>query len=101
MLDVGERVVVQTTPGGMPLGFEWRERRYRSTEPPLRFYTRRPWWAEQPRVYKGIGPQVLETETWRITAAGRSAAGSGGRAGERVFELTRDDTEWVLARILG
>lgn len=101
MLDVDERVVVRMTPGGMPLGFEWRERQYRSTEPPLRFYTRRPWWLEQARVHKGIGAEVLETETWRITAAGRSAAGHGGRSAERVFELTREDTEWVLARILG
>ncbi|MDQ0235685.1 hypothetical protein J2S91_002026 [Arthrobacter bambusae] len=95
MLDVDERVLVRTTPDGRPLGFEWRDRQYRSTETPLRFYTRRPWWVEQSRIQKGIGPQVLETETWRITASGR------GRSAERVFELVRDDADWVLARILG
>lgn len=92
---VGERVEVWTTPAGSPLGFQWRDRQYRMTELPLRFFTRRPWWVEQDRVTKGIGAQVLETEVWRLTASGR------GRSAERVFELTREDTEWQLARILG
>lgn len=92
---VGERVDVWTTPAGSPLGFQWRDRQYRLTELPLRFFTRRPWWVEQDRVTKGIGAQVLETEVWRLTASGR------GRSAERVFELIREDTEWQLARILG
>lgn len=92
---VGERVEVWTTPAGSPLGFQWRDRQYRMTELPLRFFTRRPWWVEQDRVTKGIGARVLETEVWRLTASGR------GRSAERVFELTREDTEWQLARILG
>ena len=92
---VGERVDVWTTPAGSPLGFQWRSRQYRMTEIPLRFFTRKPWWAEQDRVHKGVGPQVLETEVWRLTATGH------GRLAERVFELTREDTQWQLARILG
>lgn len=92
---VGERVEVWTTPAGSPLGFQWRSGRYRMTELPMRFFTRRPWWAEQCRVQKGIGAQVLETEVWRLTASLR------GRSAERVFELTREDAHWQLARILG
>lgn len=92
---IGERVDVWTTPAGIPLGFEWRQRRYRLTELPLRFFTRRPWWVEQGRVTKGIGAQVLETEVWRLTATGR------GRSAERVFELTHEDAQWQLSRILG
>lgn len=92
---VDERVDVWTTPAGSPLGFQWRARRYRLTELPLRFFTRRPWWTEQARIYKGIGAQVLETEVWRLTATGQ------GRSAERVFELTHEDSQWQLARILG
>lgn len=92
---VDERVDVRLTPAGSPLGFEWRARHYRMTETPLRFFTRRPWWLEQNRVQKGIGAQVLETEVWRMTAAGN------GRAASRVYELTREDSDWRLARILG
>lgn len=91
---VDERVSVRTTAAGSPLEFEWRARHYRMTELPMRFYTRRPWWTEQDRAQKGIGAQVLETEVWRLTATGQ------GRSAERVFELTRDDTRWQLARIL-
>ncbi|MDQ0276534.1 hypothetical protein QO003_000837 [Arthrobacter silviterrae] len=61
----------------------------------MRFFTRRPWWTEQDRVNKGIGAQVLETEVWRLTATRR------GRQAERVFELTREESGWRLARILG
>ncbi|WP_218063952.1 hypothetical protein [Arthrobacter wenxiniae] len=61
----------------------------------MRFFTRRPWWTEQERVNKGIGAQVLETEVWRLTATRH------GRSAERVFELTREDSGWRLARILG
>jgi hypothetical protein len=92
---VGESVDVRTTMAGMPLGFQWRDREYRTTELPLRFFTRRPWWLEQDRVNKGIGAQVLETEVWRMTAAGR------GRSAARVYELTREDSDWKLVRILG
>ncbi|WP_373418297.1 DUF6504 family protein [Arthrobacter sp. BF1] len=92
---VDERVNVRTTAAGSPLEFEWRARHYRMTELPLRFFTRRPWWTEQNRIQKGIGAQVLETEIWRVTAAGR------GRSAERVFELSHEDSHWRLSRILG
>ncbi|MGO4384279.1 DUF6504 family protein [Specibacter sp. RAF43] len=95
MHDVDERVQVTTTVTGLPLHFQWRERNYRATQHPVRFFTRRPWWTEQDRVHKGIGAQVLETEVWRLTAVGR------GRSAERVYELTREAADWRLARILG
>lgn len=92
---VDELVDVRTTVAGSPMEFEWRARRYQMTELPLRFFIRHPWWTEQNRIQKGIGAQVLETEVWRVTAAGR------GRSAERVFELTHENSHWRLSRILG
>jgi len=106
MLRVDEAVEVLVNQTGQPTGFRWRGERYVVVSQPVRWFTRREWWVESSRAYRGIGSGVLELEMWRCTvkpdragSAGVSTANSGGLQAQ--FELVRNAAanRWQLLRV--
>ena len=69
MRQLDENVLVSTNQNGEPIGFLWRDSNYKVRARPIRWFTRRNWWVEAARVQKGVGPEVLEVEIWRMTAS--------------------------------
>lgn len=68
---MGGNVVVSLNQTGEPVEFNWQGASYRVLEKPVRWFSRRQWWAEATRVQRGIGKEVLEVEMWRLqTTAG-------------------------------
>ncbi|MEY2954600.1 MAG: hypothetical protein RL530_201 [Actinomycetota bacterium] len=68
MLRAEEAIEVSVNQAGEPIGFRWRNERYQVASRPIRWYSRRDWWVEAPRAYRGIGAGVMELEMWRLTA---------------------------------
>lgn len=68
---MGGNVSVSLNQTGEPVEFKWQGAIYRVVEKPVRWFSRRQWWAEATRVQRGIGKEVLEVEMWRLqTTAG-------------------------------
>ena len=63
---MGGNVVVSLNQTGEPVEFKWQGASYRVLEKPVRWFSRRQWWAEASRVQRGIGKEVLEVEMWRL-----------------------------------
>ena len=88
-----DSVEVRLTAAGVPLRFRWRGRIYRLGAEPVRWFERRPWWAEQARMSRGHGVGV-ELLVWRVQAR---LAGNP-RAELLTFELSYEpdtDAWWV------
>ena len=94
MIAVDENVKVLTNQQGEPVRFSWRNGSYQVTSRPERWFSRKPWWLEASRAQRGIGPEVLEVEMWRITAA-------KGINSPSQFELLHSNDRWQLVRIFG
>ncbi len=54
---------------GAPVGFNYRGKHYLVASRPIRWYSRKLWWAEADSAPKGIGSALLEIEMWRLWAA--------------------------------
>lgn len=96
MIRVDESVQVETNRLGEPVGFSWRDGKYRVLTKPVRWFSRRDWWVESARAQRGIGAGVLEVEMWRLSATRDSASPAQ-------FELihTQSNDAWQLVRIFG
>jgi hypothetical protein len=96
MIRVDEPVAVELNRSGEPVGFSWRDGKYRVISRPERWFSRRNWWDESARAQRGIGAGVLEVEMWRLSATKESALPAQ-------FELihTQLDGNWQLVRIFG
>ena len=107
MLRVDEAVEVLVNQAGQPTAFKWRGERYIVVSQPVRWFTRRDWWVESARAYRGIGAGVMELEMWRCTvrpdrASMASAGAANTSAGVQAqFELVRNAAvnRWQLLRI--
>ncbi|MDR2256184.1 MAG: DUF6504 family protein [Arthrobacter sp.] len=89
-----EAVQVDLTPAGVPLRFIWRGRTWHIGARPVRWFERRPWWAESPRAPKGGPVGLIDREIWQVQAR-------LGRAGElATFELVSDQEtgRWDIRR---
>jgi len=105
MLRVDEAVEVLVNQAGQPTAFKWRGERYIVVSQPVRWFTRREWWVESARAYRGIGSAVMEMEMWRCAvkpdranASSVTASSSGMQA---QFELVRSavGNRWQLLRV--
>jgi hypothetical protein len=94
MIAVDETVKVLTNQAGEPVRFSWRNGSYQVTARPERWFSRKPWWLEANRAQRGIGPELLEVEMWRISAA-------KGASSPSQFELLHTRAGWQLVRICG
>ena len=94
MIQVDESVAVVTNHDGQPISIDWRGSSYLASGSPVRWYARKSWWTEAVQAPKGIGPQLVETEMWRVRAHHESEGG--------VFELRHNlpEDEWKLVRII-
>lgn len=63
---MGGNIVVSLSQTGEPVEFKWQGASYQVVEKPVRWFSRRQWWAEAARVQRGIGKEVLEVEMWRL-----------------------------------
>jgi len=93
MVRVEETVEVSVNQFGEPIGFRWQGECYLVTNRPVRWFTRREWWVESARAYRGIGAGILESEMWRLTA-------NGGQ-GVAQFEFIHSaiGNAWKLVRV--
>lgn len=63
---MGENVSVSLNQVGEPVSFNWLGASYPVVSKPVRWFSRRQWWAEASRAQKGVGKDVLEVEMWRL-----------------------------------
>nr|WP_196837012.1 DUF6504 family protein [Zhihengliuella flava] len=80
---------------GAPELLQWQEQDFRVTVPPVRWFERRNWWTEEPRVQRGNGAGVVDHEMWRVQAV-------GARDGSlRTFEVSRHQRSgrWRMIRV--
>ena len=70
-----EEVEVHTNAEGIPLSVVRKGQVWTVDVPPVRWYERRPWWQEVPRMPAG-GTTRIDIEVWQVQVRPRRSAGA-------------------------
>ncbi|MDY6054791.1 DUF6504 family protein [Micrococcus sp.] len=92
-----QSVAVRCAEDGTPSRLEWEGREYVLAAPPLRWFERRRWWAEEARAEKGRGPGLVDHEIWRLQVRLARAGGAQARTVDVAHHV--DSGRWRLIRV--
>jgi hypothetical protein len=91
VVQLSQLVAVLTNHDGEPVSFNWQGLNWLVSSVPVRWYSRKTWWADAESAPRGAGAALVEVEIWRLRAA--STGGTG------FFELRREAADWQLYRV--